>query len=136
MNDIKGLEQWEDEANEWNRMAGDLKVKAGVGMINALENWYAQYKTKATVRNKREYLIWRLRLHLRHNDHPEFLELLDETFDIGLHDDEVGATMWEIEPETKTGFHDGFNWRRDSGNALRGGRTSRRQKNTSTNVEE
>lgn len=134
--DIRGLEQWEDETREWNRKVGDLKMKAGVGMINALENWYSQYKTKATVRNKREYLTWRLRLHLRHNGDPAFLEQLDETFNIGLHDEEIGATMWDIEPEKKIGFHDGFNWRRDSGNALRGSRPRRRRQNASPNLEE
>lgn len=126
MNDIKGLEQWEGEAKEWNRKAGALKMKAGSGLIDALENWYAQYKTKVTDRNKREYLTWRLRLHLRHNGDQAFLKELDETFDIGLYDSDIGPLMWDIEPEQKTGFHNGFNWRKDSGNALRGGRTRRR----------
>jgi len=122
MNDIKGLEEWEGETNEWRRKAGKLKMKAGVGMINALENWYAAYKTKETPRNKREYLTWRLRLHLRWNDEIEFLQELDETFEIGLTDEEVGKTLWDIEPEKSHGFKSGFNWRTDSGNALTGRR--------------
>ena len=123
MSDIRGLEQWEGETREWNRKAGRLKMKAGSGMVEALENWYKAWQTKHTERNRREYMLWRLRLHLRHNNDHAFLKELDEVFDIGLHDDEVGKTLWEVEPEKKTGFHTGFNWRRDSGNALRGGKT-------------
>ena len=119
-NDIKGLEQWEGEAQEWALKAGSLKMAAGVGVIEALENWYTAYQTKDTPRNRREYLTWRLRLHLRFNNDPEFLDELDETFNIGLRDDEVGKTLWEIPAEQNTGFTNGFNWRTDSGNALKG----------------
>jgi len=122
MNDIKGLEIWEGETNEWRRKAGKLKMKAGVGLVEALENWYKAYKTKDTPRNRREYLTWRLRLHLRWNDEIEFLQELDETFDIGLTDEEVGKTLWDIEAEKSYGFTSGFNWRKDSGNALKGRR--------------
>lgn len=121
MNDIKGLEIWEGETKEYNRTAGRLKMKAGVGIIDALEAWYAGWQTKQTPRGKREYLLWRLRLHLRHNADPDFLNELDEFFDIGLRDEEIGDLMWDIPAETATGFTTGFNWRKDSGNALRGG---------------
>ena len=70
MNDIKGLEQWEGETKEWNKKAGKLKMRAGVGLINALETWYAAWQTKHTERNRREYMLWRLRLHLKHNSDP------------------------------------------------------------------
>ena len=120
MNDIKGLEQWEGEANEWALKAGELKIAAGVGMIEALENWYTAYQTKKTDRNRREYMTWRLRLHLRFNNDIEFLQELDETFNIGLTDDEVGKTMWDIPHEQNVGFRTSFNWRTDSGNALKG----------------
>ncbi len=123
MSDIKGLEAWEGETKEWNRRAGKLKMKAGVGLIDALESWYKAYQTKETPRNKREYLTWRLRLHLRFNGDVEFLQELDEVFDIGLTDENVGETLWDIKPEQSTGFTTGFNWRRDSGNALKGTRT-------------
>ena len=124
MNDIKGLEVWEGETRKFNRAAGRLKMKAGIGMIDALENWYSAWKTKHTERNKREFLTWRLRLHLRFNSEPEFLEELDEYFEIGLHDDEIGPTMWDIKPEKQLTMRSGFNWRRDSGGALRGGKTA------------
>jgi len=122
MNDIKGLEAWEGETASWRKKAGKLKMKAGVGMIDALENWYAAYQLKATPRNKREYLTWRLRLHLRWNDDIEFLQQLDETFNIGLTDEEIGKTLWDIPAEQNTGFTSGFNWRKDSGAALTGRR--------------
>ena len=121
MNDIKGLEQWEGETKEWNRKAGKLKMRAGVGLVNALETWYAAWQTKRTPRNQREYMLWRLRIHLKHNSDPEFLKELNDVFNIGLHDEEVGEQFWDLEPEHSTGFRTGFNWRRDSGFALQGG---------------
>ena len=120
-NDIRGLEQWEGETKEWNRRAGKLKMRAGVGLVNALETWYKAWQTKHTDRNRREYMLWRLRIHLKHNSDPEFLIELNDTFDIGLHDEEIGETYWDLTPEHNTGFRTGFNWRRDSGFALQGG---------------
>ena len=67
-------------------------------------------------------MLWRLRLHLRFNNDVEFLQELDEVFEIGLTNENVGKTMWDIVPEQNTSFTNGFNWRRDSGAALRGGR--------------
>lgn len=136
MNSIKGLEQWEGETKAWNRKAGKLKMRAGVGMIDALENWYSAWQTKHTDRNRRQYLTWRLRLHLKHNADIEFLQELDETFNIGLSDEEVGKTLWDLKPEQSTSFSNGFNWRRDSGAALRGGRANRQQDELLEGVEE
>ena len=120
--DIRGLEQWEGETREWNKRVGDLKMSAGPGMVGALESWYAAFKKKPTERNRRETLLWRLRLHLKFNHDPEFLQELDEVFEIGLTNEDVGKTMWDITPQQNTSFTNGFNWRRDSGAALRGGR--------------
>ena len=135
-NDIKGLETWEGEAKEWALKAGSLKMAAGVGVIEALENWYAAYQTKKTDRNRREYMTWRLRLHLRFNNDPEFLDELDETFAIGLRDDEVGKTMWEIPAEQATSSTAGFNWRKDSGNALKGRSRRKVQEDAQEDLEE
>ena len=103
-------------------------MQAGAGMIDALETWYAECQLNMSSRNKREYMVWRLRLHLKFNDDPKFLEKLDETFNIGLHDETVGKLLWDIDPPAQeTGnFTSGYNWRRDSGYALRG-RSSRRK---------
>ena len=120
-NEIRGLEQWEGETKEWNRKAGKLKTRAGIGLVSALENWYAAWQTKHTDRNRREYMLWRLRLHLKHNSDPAFLEELNDTFEIGLFDEEIGELYWDLQPEHTTGFRTGFNWRRDSGFAIQGG---------------
>ena len=125
MNDIKGLDVWEGETKDWNKKAGTLKTRAGIGIIDALESWYKAWQTKHSDRNRREYLLWRLRLHLKHNSDPEFLQELDETFDIGLHDEEIGPPFWDLKPEHATGFRTGFNWRRDSGFAIQGGTRKR-----------
>jgi len=136
MNDIRGLEQWEGETREWNRRAGKLKMRAGAGMIDALENWYSLWQTKNTPRNTREYMLWRLRLHLRFNNDIEFLQELDEVFEIGLTNEDVGKTMWNIVPEQNTSVTNGFNWRRDSGAALRGGRSSSESNDDGEGLEE
>ena len=120
-NAIRGLDKWGREAREWSRYAGRLRMRAGSGLIGAVESYYELYQTKPTERNKKEYMLWRLRMHLKWNSNPEFLEELNEAFNLGLHDDEVGETYWKVKPEAATGFTTGFNWRRDSGNALRGG---------------
>ena len=135
-NDIRGLQQWEGETKEWNKRVGDLKVSAGVGLVNAVERWYADLKTKKTDRNVREYLTWRLRLHLKFNHDPEFLEELNDTFDLGLYDEEVGPTYWDIKPESNVNFRKQFNWRHDSGDALRGSRALGKRRDLSEEVEE
>jgi len=123
--DIKGIEEWEGKSRSWNKKAGALKTRAGVGLLNALENWYAAWKKKPTDRSRREYMLWRLRLHLKHNTDPTFLEELNETFEIGLYDEEVGPLYWNLAPEHSSGMRTGYNWRRDSGWALQGGRKNK-----------
>jgi hypothetical protein len=121
MNDIKGLEQWSQETREFNRSYGQLKMKAGVGIIDALENWYSQWKETKSRRARDEYMKWRVRLHRKWNAHIEFLEELEQYFEIGLFDEEIGKTLWDIPPEEAVNLSSGYNWRRDSGYALRGG---------------
>lgn len=123
MSDIKGLDIFEGESREWSRKAGQLRMKAGTGMIGALEGWYKSWKKKPTDRNRRETLTWRLRLHRKWNSQPDFLRELNEYFEIGLMDEEVGPMYWEVGHEHATSWSPGFNWRRDSGNALRGGKS-------------
>lgn len=134
--DIRGLDQWEGETREWNKRVGDLKMSAGPGLIGALESWYAAFKKKPTERNRRETLLWRLRIHLKFNHDPEFLQELDEVFEIGLVDEEVGPTYWDIKGERSVEHRQPFNWRRDSGDALRGSRAIEVEKNLHKKVEE
>jgi len=119
---IRGLEAWTEETLEFNREYGKLKMRAGIGIIDALENWYAQWKETKSRRARDEYMKWRVRLHRKWNFEPEFLERLDEVFSIGLYDGTIGKTLWDIPPEEKVNLSTGYNWRRDSGHALRGGR--------------
>ena len=120
--DIRGLEQWEGQTREWNLRVGDLRTSAGVGLLNALENTYALWTTTKSTRAQKEYLLWRLRLHLKFNNDIEFLQELDDVFEIGLTDEEVGKTLWDIPAEANASFRKPFNWRYDSGDALRGSR--------------
>ena len=135
-NSIRGLDKWGREAREWSRYAGRLRMRAGSGLIGALESYYELYQKKPTERNRKEYMLWRLRMHLKWNSNPEFLEELNEAFNLGLHDDEVGETYWKVKPEVATGFTTGFNWRRDSGNALRGGTVVEEQEEPSEDMAE
>ena len=120
-NSIRGLQKWENEAREWSRYAGRLRMRAGSGLVAAVESCYTAWQAKPTERARKDYMLWRLRMHLKWNGNLEFLEELNEAFNLGLKDEEPGPLYWEIEPEVATGFTNGFNWRRDSGNALRGG---------------
>ena len=123
-NAIRGLDKWGREAREWSRYEGRLRMRAGSGLIGALESYYTQWKATPTDRLKREVMTWRLRLHLKWNAHPEFLQELNEAFNIGLCDEEVGETYWKVQVEGATGFTNGFNWRHDSGNAITGGKVA------------
>lgn len=121
-NNIRGLEQWAEETTTNQKKLGQLKMKAGIGIIDALENWYSQWKATKSRKARDEYMKWRLRLHRKWNEHPEFLEELDDNLDIGLYDSEVGKTLWDVPSEDKVNLSSGYNWRRDSGHALRGRR--------------
>ena len=98
-----------------------LKQQASPGIIDSLENWYAEWQKNRSPRAQREYQLWRLRLHLKWNDNPDFLQELDEVFEIHLCDEEIGKTFWDVPAVKEFNARRGFNWRRDSGAALRGG---------------
>ena len=66
-------------------------------------------------------MLWRLRLHVKFNDNPEFLQELDEIFNIHLCDEEIGKTFWDVPCVKEYTMRKGYNWRKDSGEALRGG---------------
>lgn len=120
MNDIKNLENWRVETVAENKRLGELKMRAGHAIVDALESYYSQLKTKRTDRVLCQYMKWRLRLHRKWNAHPEFLEELDAAFEIGLNDDTIGKTFWDVPPEENLHLSNGYNWRKDSGKALRG----------------
>lgn len=125
MNDIRNLENWTIDTIAENKKLGQLKMKAGYGLIDALESLYSQWQTKRTKRVQTEYMKWRVRLHRKWNAHPDFLEELNDNFNIGLRDEVIGKILWDIPPEDSVNLSNGYNWRRDSGYALRGGSTDR-----------
>lgn len=125
MNDIRNLENWAVETIAENKRLGQLKMRAGYAIIDALESYYAQWQTKRTDRVRNEYMKWRVRLHRKWNADLEFLEELDDNFKIGLRDDTIGKTLWDIPPEDSVNLSNGYNWRKDSGYALRGGNARR-----------
>lgn len=124
--DIKGLETWASEARDWQRKAGRMKTRGGIGLVDAVANRYAAWLKTGSAKTRKEYMLWRLRLHLKHNIDQEFLHELNEMFELGLNDDEVGPTYWDIEPGVNVEHREqGFNWRKDSGNAIRGGSSNK-----------
>jgi len=125
MNDIRNLDSWTHETVAENKRLGTLKMRAGHGIIDALESLYAQWQAKSTKRAQTEYMKWRVRLHRKWNAYPEFLQELNENFNIKLDDDIIGKTLWDIPPEDSVNLSNGYNWRRDSGYALRGGSPNR-----------
>ncbi len=129
MNDIRNLENWAIDTVAENKKLGRLKMRAGYGLIDALETLYSQWLTKHTKRTQTEYMKWRVRLHRKWNMHQDFLQELEENFNIGLNDELIGKTLWDIPPEDSANLSNGYNWRRDSGYALRGG--SQRQTGSS-----
>jgi hypothetical protein len=125
MNDIRNLENWTTDTIAQNKKLGHLKMKAGYGLIDALETLYTQWQTKRTKRVQTEYMKWRVRLHRKWNSDIDFLHELDKNFRIGLDDDTIGKTLWHIPPEDSVNLSSGYNWRRDSGYALKGGSSNR-----------
>jgi len=121
MNDIRNLESWAIDTAAGNKKLGRLKMRAGYGLIDALETLYSQWLTKRTGRVQTEYMKWRVRLHRKWNGDLNFLQELDDNFNIGLTDETIGKTLWDIPPEDSVNLSSGYNWRRDSGYALRGG---------------
>lgn len=120
MNDIRNLENWTEDTIAENKKLGQLKMRAGHAIVDALEAYYSQWQTKHTEKVQKQYMKWRLRLHRRWNSDIEFLEELDEAFNIGLNDSTIGKTLWDIPAEDPVNLSSGYNWRRDSGYALRG----------------
>ena len=53
-NSIRGLDKWGREAREWSRYEGRLRMRAGAGLIGALESYYTQWQAKPTDRLKRD----------------------------------------------------------------------------------
>ena len=72
----------------------------GPDLVQAVANTYEKWLENPTPANKKKYLTWRLRIHLRCNTFlRKQLEVVKEHFHLGLNDEEVGQVMWD--------FHEG-----------------------------
>ncbi len=65
-------------------------------LVNLVRQKYISWKTKKTEANRVKYLKARLALHLKMNNWPDLLELLDDKLNLGLYDSEPGDTYWSI----------------------------------------
>ena len=72
--------------------------KIGPDLVSKVAAEYAKYLEKPTPTTRKSYLTWRLRVHLRCNGFLKAqLEAVNESFNLGLNDDEAGPLMWEYE---------------------------------------
>ena len=72
--------------------------KIGPDLIQAVANTYLKYQEQPSPANKKRYLTWRLRIHLRCNQRMK-AELIsaNEHFNLGLNDRDAGQLMWDFE---------------------------------------
>lgn len=72
--------------------------KIGPDLVQAVARTYEKWLEEPTPANKKKYLTWRLRIHLRCNSfmRPE-LEVVNEHFNLGLNDKDAGQLMWDFE---------------------------------------
>ena len=69
----------------------------GPDLVQAVANTYEKWLESPTPANKKKYLTWRLRIHLRCNIYyREQLEIVNENFHLGLNDDTPGQLMWDF----------------------------------------
>jgi hypothetical protein len=73
-----------------------LIAKVGIPMVQAVESYYKKYCEQPNEKNAKQYCLWRLRLHRRLNNTRETLEAINEARNLGLFDEEVGETCWDL----------------------------------------
>jgi hypothetical protein len=73
-----------------------LIAKVGIGIVQTVERYYQKYLEKPNETNAKAYRTWRLRLHRRMNNDREVLEAINEARGLGLNDDSVGPTCWDL----------------------------------------
>jgi hypothetical protein len=72
--------------------------KIGPDLVQAVANTYEKWLESPTPVNKKRYMTWRLRIHLRCNTFlRKQLEIVNEHFNLGLNDEEAGQLLWDIE---------------------------------------
>jgi hypothetical protein len=72
--------------------------KIGPDLVQAVISTYQKWSESPTAPNKKKYLTWRLRIHLRCNRFlRRELEVVNEHFHLGLNDEAAGQLMWDFE---------------------------------------
>ena len=72
--------------------------KIGADLVSKVAAEYTKYLDKPNPVTRKNYLTWRLRVHLRCNTFMKAeLEAVNESFNLGLNDGEAGPLMWEYE---------------------------------------
>ena len=69
---------------------------AGKPLVNSVLRKYEVWKDKKSESNKVKYLRLRLNLHIKMNQWPDLLDLLDDELNLGLYDSEPGELYWSI----------------------------------------
>ena len=91
-------EQWEDTKPVHSLSPVDhLIAKVGIGMVQAVENYYSKYCQQPNEKNAKTYLTWRFRLHQRLKNDRETLEAINQARNLGLFDEKPGKTFWDCE---------------------------------------
>lgn len=72
--------------------------KIGPELIQKVAKEYGKYSEAPTAKAKKDYLTWRLRIHLRCNAYMRTeLEIVNEHFNLGLNDTDPGPLMWDYQ---------------------------------------
>jgi hypothetical protein len=97
MNDPLLRGQWEESPTVHALKPVDhLISRVGIPMVQAVESYYKKYCEQPNEKNAKQYCLWRLRLHRRLNNNRETLEAINEARNLGLFDEEVGETCWDL----------------------------------------
>lgn len=71
--------------------------KIGPDLVQKVATTYARYVETPNATNKKNYLTWRLRIHLRCNTFMRReLQAVNEHFNLGLDDTDAGQLMWDF----------------------------------------
>jgi hypothetical protein len=89
--------QWEEVKPVHSLSPVDhLIARVGIGIVATVERYYEKYTKSPNEANARAYCLWRLRLHRRLKNDVATLEAINEARNLGLNDDIVGRTCWNL----------------------------------------
>lgn len=74
----------------WKRIGHDL--------VSTVQQAYQKYKENPNAANRKRYMVWRLRIHLKCNErYVKELTIVDDEYNLGLFDSDAGPLLWDIE---------------------------------------